>query len=187
MHYVFSDDDPEVITAASLRSLGADEVAAATLRRVDSEAGQGVADDAQMTRDAALPPRRAGVVDRYVLMDMAGDGQTVLGAKSLSADWAITGTSLRNAPTFDDRGVDDGGTAGLMLKVEGRGVGEKAAHGRREHEARAQQVFEEKKKSAGGDNMAAVGQLVESLRKGMQTLGSVVVDAGEEVEKSQTE
>ena len=43
-------------------------------------------------------------------------------------------------------------------------------------------MFEESKKGAGGDNVAAMGQLVEALRKSMQTLGRVVVDVGDEAE-----
>ncbi|KAF2102555.1 hypothetical protein NA57DRAFT_52122 [Rhizodiscina lignyota] len=187
VHYVFSDDDPEVITAASLRSLGADEVATATLRRIDSE-GQGLVTRAgdELPRDAALPPRRPGVVEQYVLMDMAADGQSVVSAKSLSADWAVTGTNLRNAPTFDaSQAADDGVAPGLMLKVEGMDAAESASHGRREHEIRAEQMYEMKRKALGGDNVAAMGQLVEGLRRGMDTLGRVVVDAGDEVSKSQ--
>lgn len=189
VYYVFSDDDPEVVTAASLRSLGADEVANTTLRRIDSE-GQGLMrgydEQEEITHDAALPPPRPGVVERYVLMDMGADGTTVQSARSLSADWAVTGTKLRSAPTFDDRDAA-GDVGGLMLKVEGMDAGEPAAHGRREHEIRAEEMFESRKKALGGDNVAAMGQLVEGLKKGMETLGRVVVDAGEDVEKSQDE
>lgn len=93
VHYVFSDDDPDVITNAILRTLDPDGTAAQT-------------------------PTSATVSDdRYVIIDLAADGQTVLSAKSLDPNWQILGTSVTVAPTFDESSTTD--EAGMMLRVEG--------------------------------------------------------------------
>lgn len=90
VHYVFSDDDPALLTSASLASL---------------DAGQNGAD----TEDGS-------VEERYVVVDMAADGKNVLSAASMSPNWQGLKATVAQAPSWG--GAGNGGN-GLMLKVEG--------------------------------------------------------------------
>lgn len=180
VHYVFDDDDPDVVTAASLRALGADDASVTTMRRVSSEL-DGEVGAPEEPRDV-LPPLRPGVLERYVLVDMAQDGHTVVSAKSLSTDWAVTGTSVGAAPTFDEgAGRDPGQAGGLMLKVEGLSTNVDLL---RKRDRDADREFEEKREAAGGDTIAAMTQLVEGLRKKMLVLDKVMLDSEDGTEES---
>lgn len=172
VHYVFSDDDPDVITAASLRSLGADEVIPLSPKRSRVPEGEGLEAEGSYGRDTALPPVRPGAEERYILLDLNEDGQVVNAAKSLSKEWAVTGTSVRNAPTFDDS-AGDGTSGALMLKVDGLGMN-RLARSEQDGPDRAQKLLEDKKRLMNGDTVAAMAQVVEGLRKGMDTIGKVV-------------
>lgn len=73
-HYVFEDDDPEVLTAAVVDGLEA-------------------ASDAEPSADS----------ERYVLVDMSDDGLSVKAVRTLSAQWQPTAVRLTSAPTFDHK------------------------------------------------------------------------------------
>lgn len=180
VHYVFEDDDPDVITAASLRALGADDGSVNTMRRVSSEIEGEMGQRADEPRDV-LPPLRPGVQERYVLVELGQDGHSVVSAKSLSADWAVTGTSIGAAPTFDEGAEDPNQAGGLMLKVEG--LGGNLDH-LRKRDRDADREFEEKREAAGGDSIAAMTQLVEGLRKKMLVLDKVMLDSEDGQEES---
>ena len=93
VHYIFSDDDPEILTNAALEALEA----------------QG--DDAQHR----APAEHAE--ERYVIVDMAADGKTVTSASSMSKEWQALRTTITPAPSWgDDTRSED---KGLMLKVSG--------------------------------------------------------------------
>lgn len=174
VHYVFSDDDPEVVTAASLRELGAGEESLNAARRAKSIEGEDMAAAEEEPPRDILPPLRPGVQERYVLVEMAQDGHTVLNAKSLCPDWAVTNTTVRGAPTFD--GEDPNQAGGLMMKIEGIGIDNETS---RRREVDAAKAFGERRQVTGGDNVAAMTQLVEGLRKRMGDLQKVML-GGEE-------
>jgi hypothetical protein len=176
VHYIFADDDPEVVTAASLRALGAVEGSVSTMRRVNSVEGEDLQDE-EARRDV-LPPLRPGVQERYVLVDMAQDGHTVVEAKSLSPEWAVTDTTIRNAPTFDGNDPDQAGS--LMLKVEGMGTGIEVP---RQLGGDPDKLFEERKAAVGHDSVAAMTQLAEELKKKMWVIDKVVMGGEEGTEE----
>lgn len=90
VHYIFSDDDPEIITSAALEAL--DEIKES--RHSDD------------------------VEERCVVLDMSPDGKSVAAAASMSSDWQALKTSVSQAPSWgDDSKKSD---AGLMLKISGR-------------------------------------------------------------------
>lgn len=91
VHYIFTDDDHDLLTTALLSSL-----------------------------IAPLPstlPAAAPVGGRTILVDLAPDGQSVTAAHSLSRDWAVQSAAICEAPTFGDRARKAAGD--LMLYVEG--------------------------------------------------------------------
>ncbi|KAK3066353.1 hypothetical protein LTS18_001795, partial [Coniosporium uncinatum] len=95
----------------------------------------------------SLPPPQPGTVERFILLDLAGDGQTVLDAKSLSADWATTSSLISRAPTLG--GDDDGAT---MLKIAGTGFSEQIDMKARE----PGDILVEARKHNNGDLLAAM-------------------------------
>lgn len=70
VHYIFADDDPEVLTSAALETL----------------------DTSQRTESIES--------DRIVLVDMGPDGQQVESACSLSSKWQGLETSVTQAPSW---------------------------------------------------------------------------------------
>jgi len=92
VHYVFSDDDPDIITSAVIQSL-------------------------DRATSSSTSPTASG--DRHIIIDLAADGQTVVSAKSLDPEWQVVSSSISAAPTFEEHSnVQD---VGLMLRVEGMG------------------------------------------------------------------
>lgn len=60
--------------------------------------------------------------ERYVLLEMDSSGTKIESAASMSPDWAITGTEVGPAPTWDrdGEGMREGRDGrGLMLRIEG--------------------------------------------------------------------
>ncbi|KAI9702291.1 MAG: hypothetical protein M1820_006223 [Bogoriella megaspora] len=163
VHYVFADDDPEVLTHACLQALDPST-------RVSAE-----------DEDAAEPRE-----ERAVIIDLGPDAKTVIGAQSLSPDWQVLNASLDAAPTWDDAG---GG--GLMLRVGGMGAVQKEVEagkdkGKGKGKARGDEggkeemLLEEARKGVpGGDVFQGMGALVERVRSGMEALGKVVGPDGE--------
>lgn len=70
VHYVFADDDPDLLTNAALETLHTDHV------------------------DGAV------ATDRFVLVDMSADGQEVVSTFSMSADWQGVVSRVTQAPSW---------------------------------------------------------------------------------------
>lgn len=93
MHYLFADDDPEILTSAALHSIAP----------VTEEEGE----EAE---------------ERVVIVDLAADGKTVTNAVSLGKEWQGLRVEVGGAPSMS-AGEDNGdGERGLMMRVEGREV-----------------------------------------------------------------
>ncbi|KAI9895034.1 MAG: hypothetical protein M1814_000258 [Vezdaea aestivalis] len=125
-HYVFSDDSSDMITAAAMRTLedrhgklGKDLATSSSDAETTTSTEETGSEDE--SSGSVLPPRRVGVEERYVVLDIAETGDAVVGAQSMSEGWQVMGVEVSNAPTWDK---EEEGGAGLMLKVEGMGVGE---------------------------------------------------------------
>ena len=92
--YIFSDDDPELLTNAALEAL----------------------DTHGQESQHEMPEEH--VDERYVILDMAADGKTVTAAASMSRDWQAIQTAITTAPSWgDDTKSED---KGLMLKISGQ-------------------------------------------------------------------
>lgn len=127
VHYIFADDDPISLTAASLRSLGLDDTKYLPQHTSDDDERQHyhdspVGDDDETTVESPLPPPIPGVKEHYLVIDVDVDGRTIVDAQSLSSEWQITNTGLRTAPSFDESSPEQG----YMLQIEGISISAKA-------------------------------------------------------------
>lgn len=101
VHYMFKDDDPDILTSAVLETLDG------------------------ATRDPQTKKPSDETADRYVVVDIAADGKSVTSVSSISSDWQALKTSIAQAPSWgeDNASVD----RGLMLKISGRQNGKAGA------------------------------------------------------------
>ncbi|KAB5578116.1 hypothetical protein GE09DRAFT_1088546 [Coniochaeta sp. 2T2.1] len=117
VHYVFADDDPEVLTSALARYDGV-ESDDEQQERQDYEEEEGV-------------DRRKRTADRAVVLDIvpntaAAAGYEVVWASSLSADWAVVEARLGR---MDGGGGIQGAGGGRMLTLRIEGVSVEAGGG----------------------------------------------------------
>lgn len=98
IHYVFSDDDPELLTNAVLHNLDQSLV---------------IEQSSEM-----LPEGGSAVKDRVLILDLDESGRNVTAVQSLSQEWQIGNTTLSAAPTFAN-GVQEENNS-LMLTIQGR-------------------------------------------------------------------
>ncbi|KAF2709511.1 hypothetical protein K504DRAFT_360184, partial [Pleomassaria siparia CBS 279.74] len=176
VHYVFADDDPVIVTAAAMRSLGLDEtrfLPASTpdaeeqgheeLHGEDEGEGEGREGEHSEVVESPLPPPIPGSKQRYVLIDIAADGHTLLSAQSLASDWQITCTNIRPAPTFDE----DPGNLGHMLMIEGVEIPRRSNKGKAKGEP-GEQKLREARERANGDVFSALDELVKGVEGGLE-------------------
>lgn len=109
VHYIFADDDADIITEAACRSLTQEN---------DSQA------ITSATESRYLPSERPGVKEHYLVLDIQPthsgsntNGLEVTHAQSLSSEWQVLRTSISQAPTIGESSEDEG----LMLRIEGKG------------------------------------------------------------------
>ncbi|KAK5171779.1 uncharacterized protein LTR77_003415 [Saxophila tyrrhenica] len=91
VHYIFSDDDPEILTSAALDCI--DQHQDGTQQAEEEE-------------------------ERYVIVDMAADGKTAASTTSLSPHWQAVTTAVTQAPSWGNDAVQ--ADRRLMLKVSGQ-------------------------------------------------------------------
>lgn len=166
-YYVFADDDPDVLTTATLHAL-----------------------EGQSSRypedEETVDTRNDGDEERYLVVDMHEDGTRVKEIKSLSSKWAVTGAEIRGAPTFQQEGGAVGevgaGNEGLMLMIEGMGMdvpisgGEGKDKTAREmaKKARARDRLEEATKRSQGDVIKGMEELALGMGGGLGILDKIV-------------
>ncbi|RAR07384.1 ubiquitin-protein transferase [Stemphylium lycopersici] len=167
IHYVFADDDPTIVTAASMRGLGLDDTRYLPQDAPPSgERRRHQGDEQDSPVESPLPPPIPGVKEHYIIVDVAEDGRTIVDAQSLSPGWQITDTGVRTAPSFDEDSPDPG----YMLRIEGveitqksKGKGKGEAGLSRLNEAREQQ----------GDIFGALDGLVHGIERGLDVAGKI--------------
>ncbi|ETI28929.1 hypothetical protein G647_01381 [Cladophialophora carrionii CBS 160.54] len=140
VHYIFADDDTDMITEAALRSLEVlDPSQRAAGTHGQSQTQGHDADHEDSLNASRLPPPVAGMREHYIVLDVQPQAQPppsaqqedssgtatsaftyeVSSAHSLSAEWQVLRTSISTAPTIGDNpSAED---EGLMLRIEGRG------------------------------------------------------------------
>jgi hypothetical protein len=170
-HYVFADDDPTIITAASMRGLGLDDTRYLPQEAPDGgerrrNQGSKEGDEQDSPVESPLPPPIPGVKEHYLIIDVGADGRTVVDAQSLSSEWQITDTDVRIAPSFDEDSPDQGymlRIQGIEIPRKGKGKGKGEVGQDRLTEAREQQ----------GDIFDALDGLVQGIEGGLETAGKI--------------
>ncbi|KAF2632613.1 hypothetical protein BU25DRAFT_78705 [Macroventuria anomochaeta] len=175
VHYVFADDDPIIVTAASMRGMGLDDT-----RYLPHETPEGHEDQDHVGEEeeahyspveSPLPPPIPGVREHYLIVDVGADGRTVVDAQSLSSSWQITDASTRTAPSFDESSPDQG----LMLRIEGVEIpGKKKGKGKGQP---GDNILSEARERNQGDIFAALDGLVEGI-EGSLAVASKVTEFG---------
>ena len=120
VHYIFADDEADIITEASIRSL----------EDLPTSESQAIASASTKEEEGTryLPPPQPGVKEHYLILDVqstssfppgevSSQGYAVTHSTSLSSDWQVLRMNITQAPTIGDSPEDEG----LMLRVEGRG------------------------------------------------------------------
>lgn len=103
VHYVFADDDQDLITNAALETLS-------------------------LPFDAAADESE-NVHDRMAIVDIGADGRTVVSTVSLSPDWQAVESTLTQAPSWShDSSIED---RRLMLRISGKEVAHSQAVGKK--------------------------------------------------------
>lgn len=178
VHYIFSDDDPDVLTSAL-----AQHHATAFEHDTSSPEASG----------GASRPERAIVLDLVPTetdpeTNASGVGYDVAWASSLSADWAVT--SARVSRIEEGEGdTEDDGAGRLMLRIEGVGISSTAPAGKSPSPLPAGEGGELQgsggsgagsgRQQASGVEQEDYGALIEEFEKRMGVLKKVV-DAGDE-------
>ncbi|MCJ1353411.1 MAG: hypothetical protein MMC33_003397 [Icmadophila ericetorum] len=112
VHYIFSDDESDLITDAALR--------------IHENAAQqdGSKTATSGSRAATLELSESAVVkERYIILDLAADGTEVVSAQSMTPDWQVLCTEITPAPTLDGSTGDRGsGTEDGKGKEKGKGM-----------------------------------------------------------------
>lgn len=118
VHYIFSDDDSDALIEATqhIQHLRTADSALDTHRQhtsTKSPSGPGFVSNQSTVRE------------RYLVIEIAGDGASVVAAQSLTADWQILDAVVSKAPMLEDdvSSTEDGGEEQrrLMLRIEGIG------------------------------------------------------------------
>jgi hypothetical protein len=171
VHYVFADDDPVIVTAASMRSLGLDDAKYLPQSTPEHEEEKSQPDEQGdsdgLPVESPLPPPIPGVKEHYLIVDLGADGRTITDAQSLSPEWQITGTSTRTAPSFDESSSDQG----YMLRVEGVEILGKTK-GKGKAQAGNDKLSQAREKSQ-GDMFEALDELVQDIEGGLEVAAKI--------------
>ncbi|KAF2021817.1 hypothetical protein BU24DRAFT_336040, partial [Aaosphaeria arxii CBS 175.79] len=195
VHYVFADDDPVIMTAAAMRSLGLDDTK--YLPETSPESGEHEEQEEQRRRrqqqseqdpsqagddeddderdrvhdsphvESPLPPPIPGVKERYIVVDVGADGHEILDAQSLSSEWQITSANVRTAPSFDEEAPDQG----YMLRIEGVEIGGKGK-GKAKGEP-GEGKLKDARDASQGDIFAALEGLIKGVEIGLDVAGKI--------------
>ncbi|KAJ4336169.1 hypothetical protein N0V87_005605 [Didymella glomerata] len=182
IHYVFADDDPVIVTAASMRGMGLDDTQYLPHDTPQGHDGPDQVGEEEAGHDSPvespLPPPIPGVRDHYLIVDVAADGRTVVDAQSLSSSWQITNASTRTAPSFDETAPDQG----LMLRIEGVEIPNKKKGKGRGQPGDA--ILSEARERSQGDMFTALDGLVEGVDGSLEVAGKITSFGAREQEEN---
>ncbi|KAF2868033.1 hypothetical protein BDV95DRAFT_450884, partial [Massariosphaeria phaeospora] len=168
VHYVFADDDPVIVTAAAMRSLGLDDTQYLPQNTPEGEEKEPNQADEQETQvESPLPPPIPGIKEHYLIVDVGTDGHTIVDAQSLSSEWQITDANIRTAPSFDESSPDHS----YMLRIEGVEVPGRSK-GKTKGEPGDTKLREARERSQ-GDLFGALDELVKGVEGNQEVAGKI--------------
>jgi hypothetical protein len=187
VHYVFADDDPDIVTAASMRGLGLDDTKYLPHNAQDDSERQppqeGVSEDGEDSPvESPLPPPIPGVKEHYLIIDLGSDGRTIVDAQSLSPEWQITETTIHTAPSFDESLPDQG----HMLRIEGTEIPSKNK-GKGKGKGQTVDKLSEAREKSQGDLFEALDNLVQDIEGGLSLAAKIAGRASTEEQGTVTD
>lgn len=182
VHYIFADDDPIIVTAASMRGLGMDDAKYLPQEAVENDerrSHEEEGDDPQdLPLESPLPPPIPGVREHYLIIDVGTDGRTIVDAQSLSSEWQITSTDIRTAPSFDENAPDQG----YMLRVEGVEIAKNTKGKGKGQTGQGRLSFAREQNQ--GDIFGALDSLVHGIEGSLEITGKISGPKRTECEES---
>ncbi|KAI7548721.1 hypothetical protein KC331_g4241 [Hortaea werneckii] len=106
VHYIFADDEPEFLTDATLMAL--------------EQQQHHHQQQQQQQQEQTLTSQASEVEERFILLDLAEDGKTVLSTTSLSPNWQALKASVGKAPSLGQSEEEGGGGGNPMLTISGQ-------------------------------------------------------------------
>jgi hypothetical protein len=175
VYYVFSDD-------AENEREGSDVATVAALRALDQTAQK------QQSYVRSSQPNEDEIDERFITVDLepvvepTGTALRVKHVSSLSPSWAVTSTTIRSAPTFDEQAEDS--PESLMLQVEGIELGrttssssearDNAKKRKEEMERKAAQLLQDSSRRGGGGVVQGMEEIWRGLNEGLSVLEKVL-------------
>lgn len=101
VHYIFADDEPEFLTDATLMALEQQQ-------------------QQQHQEQTPTSQQASEVEERFILLDLAEDGKTVLSTTSLSPNWQVLKASVGKAPSLGQSEEEGSGGGNPMLTIGGQ-------------------------------------------------------------------
>lgn len=125
VHYVFADDDQDLIASAVMDNLADDAnsipSAAATKGLAGMDIQSHTDDTESLARQKTSSPSTRE--QRTLIIDVSADGKQVLAAHSLNSNWQVTGAAISQAPSWNESDKDIPTIDGrMMLKIDGTGL-----------------------------------------------------------------
>ena len=205
VHYLFSDDEAsDVLRDALIRScsgnniLDAQPPAAATLgQSAEGETSSSSAAQSKKGKGKGVEKARVGDTkkmiqkereERVVIVDVNESGDGIKAVYSANPTWAVLGAEIANAPTWDGAEAEDASAGsyaerGLMLKIEGVGVGEAADEVAASNKAKRDSECKVGESGSGLIGEDEMQNLLDGFDKKMAMLRRIV-NSGEEYRKS---
>ncbi|KAI7548666.1 hypothetical protein KC331_g4275 [Hortaea werneckii] len=158
VHYIFADDEPEFLTDATLMALEQQH---------------------HQQREQTPTSQASEVEERFILLDLAEDGKTVLSTTSLSPNWQALKASVGKAPSLGQSEEEGSGGGNPMLTISGQEGSRASSAGSGGKKGRRMNLG-----AAGGGAAAAGEGRVEDLVKGFEErLGGLDEVLGEKKER----
>ena len=124
VHYLFSDDDTEILTDACVDALSATShsrprsLTSSQQRPMNSGSAENQLGGPLQLSQRATPYDSSN--ERYIVVDIGPSGDNVTGVHSFTSDWQALGAEVTDAPTWEtDELPKSDQTTGLMLRIEG--------------------------------------------------------------------
>ncbi|TKA62910.1 hypothetical protein B0A49_11468 [Cryomyces minteri] len=176
MHYIFSNDDPDLLTSATLRASETVDSLLPVLQGDNEDLGE-------RTQSATVQDGsgRGQARERFIIVEMDADGHTILSAQSLASDWQVLRTTVSDAPSWtqDDRAADKT-AGGLMLQIEGI---ENMKGDSKQDDPTEEELLAEAMGTAGGDLIASLERIMERFCREVDVLGKIMGGVGDELEE----
>ncbi|RMY85943.1 hypothetical protein D0862_11057 [Hortaea werneckii] len=150
VHYIFADDEPEFLTDATLMALEQQQH--------------------QQQQESTSTSQASEVEERFILLDLAEDGKTVLATTSLSPNWQALKASVGKAPSLGQSEEEGSGGGNPMLTISGQEGSRASSAGLGGKKGRRMKV------GAAGEGEGRVEDLVRGFEERLVGLDEVIGD-----------